>query len=272
MTTKITRDVIESYLSCRYKGHLKLAGQQGTRSDYELLLAETRDAVRRQVTDKLRACHQGDAIECDLVLTPAVLRKGAAFLINATLEDQHVSLSFDGLKRVDGPSKLGDFHYVPVLFFEGRQVRQQQRALLDVYGLLVSRLQGRAPGSGVIWHGQECRAGRVRLNPDPRKAERLLEELCEMQTAGVPPGPAGAGVSGSLVYVIALSLVAAVGGFLFGFDSGVINGAVDALAPNAAGRPACPRPARLGLVARPNEGPQVDHPAAPAPPPRRGTR
>src|SRR5512140_3892660 len=31
-------------------------------------------------------------------------------------------------------------------------------------------------------------------------------------------------------YVIAISCVAAIGGFLFGFDSGVINGAVDALA------------------------------------------
>ena len=43
----------------------------------------------------------------------------------------------------------------------------------------------------------------------------------------------------SSAYVIALSCVAAIGGFLFGFDSGVINGAVDALAkafgPQAAG-------------------------------------
>src|SRR6202008_4086412 len=34
----------------------------------------------------------------------------------------------------------------------------------------------------------------------------------------------------SSAYVVTLSCVAAIGGFLFGFDSGVINGAVDALA------------------------------------------
>src|SRR3954452_2238860 len=43
-------------------------------------------------------------------------------------------------------------------------------------------------------------------------------------------GNAADGSGGSLKYVIALTSVAAVGGFLFGFDSGVINGAVDALA------------------------------------------
>jgi MFS transporter, SP family, sugar:H+ symporter len=47
------------------------------------------------------------------------------------------------------------------------------------------------------------------------------------------------GTSRSSAYVIVLSCVAAIGGFLFGFDSGVINGTVDALArafgTNAAG-------------------------------------
>src|ERR1700747_2149500 len=38
------------------------------------------------------------------------------------------------------------------------------------------------------------------------------------------------GAPTSSVYVIVLSCVAAIGGFLFGFDSGVINGTVDALA------------------------------------------
>jgi len=46
---------------------------------------------------------------------------------------------------------------------------------------------------------------------------------------GAEPRPPGAGTAGSAAYVIALSSVAALGGFLFGFDSGVINGAVGAL-------------------------------------------
>src|SRR5262245_43529076 len=187
MATKITSEVLESYLHCKVKGHLKLAGQQGTRSDYELLLAESRDEVARRATDKILAHHSKEEVERDVGLTQAALKRGAAFLLNATLEDQHVSLAFDGLKRVPGPSKLGDFHYVPVLFFKGRQARKQQRALLDVYGLLVSRLQGRLPGAGVIWHGEACRATRVRLSPDFRKAEGLLDELRQMQAMETPP-------------------------------------------------------------------------------------
>ena len=45
MPTKIARDVLESYLNCKYKGYLKLTGQQGTKSDYENLLTELRDRL-----------------------------------------------------------------------------------------------------------------------------------------------------------------------------------------------------------------------------------
>ena len=38
MTLKITQDVIESYLHCKYKSYLKLTGEQGSLSDYEQIL------------------------------------------------------------------------------------------------------------------------------------------------------------------------------------------------------------------------------------------
>jgi predicted RecB family nuclease len=187
VATKITRDIIESYLNCQYKGYLKLAEQQGAKSDYEVLLAESRHEVKHRASDKILARYSRNEVAQDLALTPTVLKRGVAFLLNATLEDERVSLTFDGLKRMTGSSKLGDFHYVPVMFSESRQIRKQQRTLLDVYGFLISRLQGRSPTSGFIWHGRECRATRIGLNPDARKAERLLEELGQMQIAQASP-------------------------------------------------------------------------------------
>jgi predicted RecB family nuclease len=174
MMTKITRDVLEGYVHCRLKGHLKLAGQQGTPSDYEALHLGLRDEARLRALDKILAKYPADAVERNVPLTASALKRGAAYLLDALLEDDVLCLTLDGLKKVDGPSKLGDFHYVPVLFHESRNIRKEQRLLLEVYGLLLSRVQARAPAYGVVWHRRDATATRVRLSPDPRKAEQVL--------------------------------------------------------------------------------------------------
>ncbi len=50
MATKITRDVLESFLNCTYKAHLKLAGQQDGRSEHQLLLADVNAEARERTT------------------------------------------------------------------------------------------------------------------------------------------------------------------------------------------------------------------------------
>src|SRR5260370_29157027 len=154
MPNKITRDILESYLHCKYKGHLKLTGLQGTKCDYETLLTEMRAEVRLAAIAKILARHPGQKIPRNIPLTTSAMKQGASFILDATLEDDHVSLHFDVLKKVDGASKLGDFHYVPMLFHEGEKVRKEQKLLLELYGLLLSRLQGQIPAHGIIWHGK----------------------------------------------------------------------------------------------------------------------
>ena len=126
------------------------------------------------------------AVVRDVPLDVSTLKSGPAFVLDALLEDDTLSIRFDGLQRAVGPSKLGDYHYVPVLFHGGGSARKEQRLLLDVCGLLLSRVQGRMPGHGVVWRGRECRTTKVRLNPDPRKAERLLWDLQPSREAGPP--------------------------------------------------------------------------------------
>jgi predicted RecB family nuclease len=115
-----------------------------------------------------------------------VLETGPAFVLDALLEDARFSLRFDRLKRVVGPSKLGDYHYVPMLFHGGGAVRSGQRLLLEVYGVLLSGIQGRTPGNGVVWYSGECRPTKVRLSTDLRKAERLLREVEQSREVGAP--------------------------------------------------------------------------------------
>jgi hypothetical protein len=55
MTTKITRDTIESYLNCKYKGHLNLSGESGTESDYVAMTTAAKQVSRESALAKLVA-------------------------------------------------------------------------------------------------------------------------------------------------------------------------------------------------------------------------
>jgi predicted RecB family nuclease len=186
MSPRLTADLLEAFLHCRYKGHLKQAGQMGTRSDHEILTAEQRAVVRQQAIEQITTRHVDGEVISAVPLTTSTLKQGATIVLDAILEDDTFSLRFDGLKKADGPSKLGDYHYVPVLFHGSASVRKEQRLLLDVYGFLLSRMQGRTPGHGIVWRGEECRATKVRLSPDLRKAERLLRDVQQAREAEPP--------------------------------------------------------------------------------------
>jgi predicted RecB family nuclease len=187
MGKQTTRENLEAYLHCKTKAHLKLAGQQGIVSDYEALLIARREEVRQQAIAKILAKYPEAEVARDIPLTVAALQSGPPFVLDASLEDDFVSLRFDGLKRVDGPSKLGEFHYIPMLFHEGRKVGKEQRLLLELHGLLLSKTQGKSPAYGILWHGKECTSTKIRLGVGLRKAEQVLRELSEMGDSASPP-------------------------------------------------------------------------------------
>jgi predicted RecB family nuclease len=137
MTAKITREVLESFLKCRYKGHLKLAGQQGEKADYEILMAEARGRVRLAATERLLARHPEGEVLRSVAATPDVLRQGVPLILDAVVEDTDFCVRFDALQRAAGPSSLGDFHYVPVLFHEAEKAGKEHRALLELLGLIL---------------------------------------------------------------------------------------------------------------------------------------
>ncbi len=188
MATKITRDIIESYLNCKYKGHLKLAGESGTPSDYETMTTTARASSREQaVTGLVARFGEGDTGRGTTVAVPT-LRQGAPLLADVHLEHGGLSLRCDALKRIDGASKLGDHHYAPVLHNPRDKVGRQRKIFLALYGLILARVQGLRPAVGLIVRGPEARLAKVHLDPKLyRQAEQILEEVTQLQAGGEPP-------------------------------------------------------------------------------------
>jgi predicted RecB family nuclease len=188
VATKITRDIIESYLNCKYKGHLKLAGGSGTFSDYEATTRAERTTSREQaITTLVARFGKGDAYRGTL-LTAASLKQAAPLLADADLEDDGRSLRIDALKQAGGASELGDYHYLPVLHIHGNKVGRREKILLAVFGLALARVQGLRPAEGRVASGPEARLGKVCLDAKLyRQAEQVLGELGALQAGSQTP-------------------------------------------------------------------------------------
>jgi predicted RecB family nuclease len=188
MAMKITKEVLEAHLNCKFKGHLKLAGEVGTRSDYEAMTTATRAASREQAIAKLVVRSGGGTACRGTAVTVATLRSGPPLLADAKLEDEGLSLRFDALKRAPGPSRLGEHHFLPVLHNHGEKVGRQQKVLLAVFGLALARVQGVRPTAGLVTRGPDARLGKVRLDSKLyRQAEQVIGELGRLQDGGEPP-------------------------------------------------------------------------------------
>ena len=188
MATKITRGIIESYLNCKYKGHLKLTGESGAISDYETMTAAARASSRAQALTRLAARFGGGATGRAVAVTTALLKQAAPFLLDASLENDGLSLRLDALKRMDGASKLGDHHYLPVLHVHGDKVGRREKTLLAICGLALAEVQGMRPTVGLVARGPEGRLGKVKLDAILyRQAGQVLDEVKRLQQGGEPP-------------------------------------------------------------------------------------
>ena len=187
MTERITMAIIESYLNCKLKAYLKLAGQNGIIADYETLLAEASELVKFNASKQMTAKVPENEIERNVSVSRNTLKRGARFIFDGTLNNDQVSATFRGLKRVNGSSKLGPFHYLPIIFHGAERPGNEQRILLEVLGLILRDIQGLMPEWGILVYGQEAKSRRVRLRSDSRQAQQLLRSVKELLSSKSPP-------------------------------------------------------------------------------------
>jgi predicted RecB family nuclease len=177
MTMAITREVLEGHLKCGFKGHLLLTGQVGRPTEYGLMQSDARAAVRRAAAEHLTASVPPGDILRDCAATAAVLGRGVPLLLDVAVTAVGYSVQFDALRRVEGASGMGDFHYVPVLCHEGERPTREQRVLLELLGSVLGAVQGRPPETGFVFFGRAGGLKKVRLRPDDPQIRRRLDQV-----------------------------------------------------------------------------------------------
>ena len=187
MPTNITNEVLVSYLACPYKGHLKLTGAIGQTTEYERLQFELRQRVGQIATDRLLTEFQDVENLKGEQVTFSVLKRGLSLILDATLVKPGVAIHVDALLRTSGTSRLGDFHYSPVLFHETERPQQEEKSLLQITGTLLSELQGREPRSARLLHGSDVAVTRVKLNFTNGSTAKLLHDVLELRAGRNPP-------------------------------------------------------------------------------------
>jgi len=186
METRITQDVLESYIHCRYKAYLKLKGQSGTKSDYENLRVKLRNEVRLKAFSKIYAQASDKQVMSDVVLTDSVFDQEPLFVLNTSIKVGHLTVVIDGIKRITTKRQDLSF-YAPMMIYEGSRIRKEQRLFLELCAAFLLKCQSIVPTVGLIWYSKDCKLSTIRLNTDSQKVKQIQLDLKKISASEIFP-------------------------------------------------------------------------------------
>jgi hypothetical protein len=116
MQPKISNEALEAYCNCKLKFHLKLQGEHGVKTDYEIMRAELRGNTQARAIKRNIASPQS---RNEFRLTLPLLEKASPYIFNGTYEDDDFKLQIDGVHKAIARDDLCTY-YSPHYFFRIR--------------------------------------------------------------------------------------------------------------------------------------------------------
>jgi predicted RecB family nuclease len=181
---KITREVLENYLHCKMKGFLTLIGERGVTTEYE---SWHRAVVAQQKIDaaaNFMTHYRGGTLKKDVVFAAFEVADAPDAILNAHLDTESFSLSFDALVKNKGPSLKGKDSYRPALFGSPTG-RMPQKLLLGVLARIISDMQEEECSTGTIFR-EGGKPSSVRLSDILKKARAVLSDLEALRRGNAP--------------------------------------------------------------------------------------
>jgi hypothetical protein len=152
---KVSNEIFDAFLICSYKSFLLARGLKGEKSDYIKLISRLDNEYRVTASNRL-AITAGQGLAANIPKFQfQELRAGDEIFFNACVTVEGLNSQIDAVKRVEGLSQLGAFHYIPVIFCRKARIGKIQKLWLSYRALVLGQAQGRIPDNGVLIYGPE---------------------------------------------------------------------------------------------------------------------
>ena len=153
---KITDEIFEDYLYCKYKSYLRLHNHIGDKTEFEIFQKNMDNIFCSNAMNKLRK----GFMESDLLSIPILkksdLKKNKALILETWIELDEIKSSFHGLRRYSIDVESSTSYYEPVLYCRHERVTRFHKLILTFKAVVIGRLQNHIPDRGIIIYGKKC--------------------------------------------------------------------------------------------------------------------
>jgi len=176
METKITKDIIEGYLHCRYKGYLKKNGIVGKKTEYEIIQNELRQKYLSDYRKELDGT-TSNYYNSTKKLGIEDFQNGYDYIFNGTISLGNALLRIDILEKVPFKNRRTIFAYVPILISANEKILKIDKELIACISYLLEETQMIVPKFGKIIYGKNLQSSQIKTESYASGIEEVVREI-----------------------------------------------------------------------------------------------
>jgi len=188
MCCQVSNDLFLAFLKCNYKAYLKLSGREsGTLTSYVKLQDSLMYKYRSRAKEQLLQSYKDDSVTVAPESLLDAMQHGYTTIVDSTEFTDGISTRYDALIQTSGRSSPSQAIYYPVCFVHSEKISRDDKLLLAFCGLALTRIQYKAPDSGVILYGDQFRKTKITLAPLFSEVENIINHILELHRANDHP-------------------------------------------------------------------------------------
>jgi predicted RecB family nuclease len=183
----LNNEVIDSFLFCKYKAYLKMTGNYGDKTDYELAESELYKQYKEQFLTNIRSSYKSEQIIYPTSPLEVNFVRSESILINPEVKGDGFLISFDVIQISHPINTRKKASYIPIMITPKEKLTKNEKISLTVKTLLLNRIIPQFPETGRIILGKKLKISSIRMKDYRRTAQKVLYDLTILMTENAKP-------------------------------------------------------------------------------------